>query len=285
MVSDRNPGFTLVELLVVVTVIVLLMVLLAPALSRAVYQGQLAQCGAQQRLIATGLLRYALDHRRLYPYRGLPEQRIRFPIAPQVLTHPYEGAGGPASYDIRPQLRSFLNINTHLRDPFVEPVNLDYTGPDGANEVYILGSYHLWYGWHYKIAGRSYRGMYRIGDRFEYEGDRYPLLLSDPDIVFDGRGRGSSHPDRQWMANRAVEREPFIGGLITGSAWQIFTSLTRGPLDLNFTYDDTSVRRHLGVQSNWERDPLTTKNPEMTWLPSSYDGLDSWNNRSQVPRP
>ena len=52
----RN-GFTLVELLVVITIIVILLALLAPALDKAIYQAELAVCGTRVRAIATGCTR------------------------------------------------------------------------------------------------------------------------------------------------------------------------------------------------------------------------------------
>src|SRR5687768_392095 len=64
-------AFTIVELLVVITIIVVLLALLAPALDRAIYQAELAVCGANQRGIASGVGTYAMSYRRNYPNRFL----------------------------------------------------------------------------------------------------------------------------------------------------------------------------------------------------------------------
>jgi hypothetical protein len=151
-----------------------------------------------------------------------------------------------------------------------------------VNDVYILGSYHLWYGWRYTgdIGGG---GMFRVGDRWTFNDRQYRLLLSDPDILFNGNSRGSSHPDRRVMSNRAVEREVTNVGLVTGSAWQVFQSINRAPLDLNFTYEDTSVSRVTDVYDNTDQNGANSRNPEMHWIPTAYDGQNFYNNRAQVP--
>src|SRR5688500_17775374 len=63
----RGPrGFTVVELLVVVTIVVMLLALLAPALDKAVYQAELTMCAARLKAHATSATVYAVDHRRRY---------------------------------------------------------------------------------------------------------------------------------------------------------------------------------------------------------------------------
>src|SRR5687768_8628146 len=69
MVPPRCAGFTLVELLVVVAIIVTLIAMLSPALSKAIYQAELASCAGSQKTIASGIVAYTFDQRRAYPYR------------------------------------------------------------------------------------------------------------------------------------------------------------------------------------------------------------------------
>jgi prepilin-type N-terminal cleavage/methylation domain-containing protein len=64
---NRWCGFTLVELLVVITVIVVLLALLTPALDRAIEAGKRAVCGANMRSWALTSSQYALDHRKHLP--------------------------------------------------------------------------------------------------------------------------------------------------------------------------------------------------------------------------
>ena len=44
-----KSAFTLIELLVVVTIIVVLLAMLTPALDKAIYQAELAVCGAHKK--------------------------------------------------------------------------------------------------------------------------------------------------------------------------------------------------------------------------------------------
>jgi prepilin-type N-terminal cleavage/methylation domain-containing protein len=60
-------GFTIVELLVVISIIVVLLALLAPALDQAIYQAELSVCGAKLRSLGGGLVNYALGSQRRYP--------------------------------------------------------------------------------------------------------------------------------------------------------------------------------------------------------------------------
>lgn len=79
----RRVGFTLVELLVVVTIIVILLALLSPALSKAIYAAQKVDCLSRQRLMVSACTFYAGDHKRVLPPNALP------------------GQGSATAYDIR----------------------------------------------------------------------------------------------------------------------------------------------------------------------------------------
>ncbi|HAV64341.1 MAG TPA: hypothetical protein DCY13_18485 [Verrucomicrobiales bacterium] len=68
--SDRRPGFTLVELLVVIAVIGVLAALLVPALARARQSARQTTCINNSRQLAAATLMYTADHDdRLFPYR------------------------------------------------------------------------------------------------------------------------------------------------------------------------------------------------------------------------
>jgi prepilin-type N-terminal cleavage/methylation domain-containing protein len=69
----RPKGFTLVEMLVVVTIIVVLAAMLIPSLEQAVAQAQRAVCAAKLSQIGAGLMEYAQVHSGSMPpirYRG-----------------------------------------------------------------------------------------------------------------------------------------------------------------------------------------------------------------------
>ncbi|HOM18789.1 MAG TPA: DUF1559 domain-containing protein [Thermoguttaceae bacterium] len=75
MTGRAQKGFTLVELLVVITIIGMLMALLLPAVQSARESGRRASCQNNQKQIATALLLYEGDNRQFPGYRnriGLP---------------------------------------------------------------------------------------------------------------------------------------------------------------------------------------------------------------------
>jgi prepilin-type N-terminal cleavage/methylation domain-containing protein len=65
-------GFTLVELLVVISIIALLIAVLLPSLSRAREQARRAKCASQQKQIITAYSLWAQDHQNFWPPRCGP---------------------------------------------------------------------------------------------------------------------------------------------------------------------------------------------------------------------
>src|ERR1051325_11435898 len=76
----RMPkGFTLVELLVVITIIVILISILTPATEKALGQAQAAACGSNQHQIGLGIHNYMYDYNRLFPYGNTIAPPIQYP--------------------------------------------------------------------------------------------------------------------------------------------------------------------------------------------------------------
>ncbi|MCP4251314.1 MAG: prepilin-type N-terminal cleavage/methylation domain-containing protein [bacterium] len=91
-----NRGFTLVELLVVVSIIALLISILLPSLKQARVQAQAVACAANERSIVLGILTYQMDHRGYLPHNlwsewdwGVPKRDLWFyKLFPTYLGNP-----------------------------------------------------------------------------------------------------------------------------------------------------------------------------------------------------
>lgn len=234
-------AFTIVELLVVITIITILLALLTPALDQAIYQSELAVCGAQMGAMGVGLNTYAADSRRFYPahvrrFGGIDSQ--------------YNLARN--GWDMRVPLKSYLAPKTFL-DPLAPDRRIDYSSPTLTT---IEMSYGLWFGWAYP----DYRGVRKMGDRVEYlrggytdqDDVRVSILVSDIDLV-DPRGSAlddnggfcdAAHPDRMGvMSGRGAQ-----SAASAQSEWR--GPWSRPPLDLNFLYADGAVQRLNEVKHN-----------------------------------
>jgi prepilin-type N-terminal cleavage/methylation domain-containing protein len=302
----RPMGFTLVELLVVITIIVVLLALLTPALDRAIYQAELAVCGAQIKAVAGGLTVYAMDHKRRYVDRGSNEgwdvNTLAQGMASTAVTA--LGPAGAQAGDLRPQLRRYVTINKHLVDPFAEPVDLEAGIPGSI----VYGSYHLLAGWRYSNSPNAFNGMQlptnsgmlRMGDRLTFGGFGYSTLAADADHFNLNEYAMASHPDDAGMlVSRVLQNQELVTG--AASPAPTATSMTvswwdrpffatgyppRGLIDRNVGFTDGSVERFDRVAA-----PATNgivHEPErFANLPWSHDGGGSgdWPNYGiQIPR-
>ena len=134
----KRLGFTLIELMVVVTIIVILLALLAPGLDRAIYQADLAVCAAQLRTIATGAILYTQSNKRFYPWR--PCRLSNGSNRPIDL---YFGFNQLHQDDDRLVLKQFIAINKTLNDPFVQKIDLEGSDPNGG----LQSPLGLYFGW------------------------------------------------------------------------------------------------------------------------------------------
>ena len=277
--SIRQGAFTLVELLVVVTIIVLLLALLTPALSRAVYEAQLVQCGAQMRLAASGQVLYAMDHKRYWMYRRVIENRHTF-------SHLLKGAkvfiAVDADIDDRPVHEGYVDLDW-LFDTLATKVDPKLHPGEMENpQETIYSNYSLQYGWGYTLgdSGIEYPPMKKMGDRWEARDDKrggrvtaFRWLLSDSDMYGrdpasgEGGGADASHPDRgqtvlwnnfaqagSWDYGAGEGANVGLGaGLpVTFSFWQNRGAWRHGRMDLNFAADDNSVHRLNDVKNEMD---------------------------------
>ena len=239
-------AFTLLELLVVITIIVVLLALLAPALDKAVYQSELVACGAKLHSVLSGAQVYAVDHQRRYPHRQAVVNRAdtsAWELSPS-------GSGNPQ--DLRPAIKSYVSLNKALNCPLngagLEIESAGHADVAGPHKIY--SSYALWFGWKWQDAGSATKGMFRIGDRFDWIGKDFNLLASDMSVADDsGYGYGNHPDDREVWVHKAWRGETGPSPLPIKYTLAWWTGgANRGTLDLNFGYQDGSVLRISGVK-------------------------------------
>ena len=259
--NGKRSAFTLVELLVVVTIIVVLLALLAPAMEQAIYQAELATCGARMSATADGVNIYAMDFKRSYPYRSILNNGDNGETFPWHLSQP-PTAALPGGKDDRIPLRGYVDMKL-LVDALCKPVDLNHP------TSWIYSSNNLWFGWTYK----GYEGMTRVGKRMTWPGQDSQAtahvfssdwLITDGDDVFPGGGPAwniGSHPDELGiLGNLAVENgvkdmdspATQASGAISGetaSRWRNWGQWDRGEIEMNAAAADGSVARYNDVRT------------------------------------
>ncbi len=243
-------GFTLVELLVVITIIVILLALLTPALDKAIYQAELAACGSKLRAVGGGVLQYALDHARRYPHR--PAIDAGDHVRPDYLAVDAVGTAGAVSFDDRPMIRRFIQLNPMLNCPLSKSVDLEVQDP--GSQMFVYTNYALWFGFRFGKTSSPEAGMRRLGDRFAWAGNRFDVLADDSDSIEDTKWVGTSHPDDEGKLGPEVwDHELNSIYYTTFSFWTNRNDVTRGRVDRNFVHSDGSVRRIDGLWIDDER--------------------------------
>jgi prepilin-type N-terminal cleavage/methylation domain-containing protein len=215
-------AFTLIELLVVITIIVVLLALLMPSMNKAVYQAELATCGANLHGIVNGALTYAMGSRRAYPVRVAIQGNSNW--SPAMIYNGNEAFRAYWSalsqglnvnndiYDDRPVLRQFISLRS-LVDPLTGKVDYEDTHDDSN----AFSSISLWFG--FGLKGQ--KGLDRIGDRWNV------------------------------LANYKYQNTDFrktAGFKTVATLWEVTNNPWRGLTDLNFGRADGSVSRHIGVE-------------------------------------
>ena len=256
--TSSRRGFTIVELLVVVTIIVVLLAMLAPAMSRAIYQAQLAACAATLKSMGPAVTGYAMENRNFYPDRTMASRGYR--DTGGLTFNPHTVRQVTENYDMRPRHRKLFPLNRTMQCPLSPQIDLDPLDPaEDAEE--IRASYVMFWAWQYKEQDTTYQGMFKVGDRFEWKDDfapagqrrvsRYSVLAGDLDLAWGaGGGARTSHPDREpaYMAP-VTFNSVFITGRLAYGQWASTAqpNTNRGLLDTNFMFADLSVARYNGV--------------------------------------
>lgn len=211
------------------------------------YQAQLAACGAKEHAIGGGVQTYAIGNKRWYP---APRPGV---YTPGTICTWQSGA----DMDSRPMLRPYIPINKLLLCPLTAAVDLESTRVDAAGRKPIVEApYLLWFNFQYALATGPERTMKKLGDDFTYLGDSFKLLAMDWDLIaITGDRTLSSHPDRdgvltQYVLDNTIWGDPAGAAITQGNTYAMTrweNTRKRGALDLNYLYDDGSVRRANGV--------------------------------------
>ena len=273
-VGRCDPGFTLVELLVVVTIIVILLALLMPAMSKAMYQADLVNCASRLKALTGTTLIYAQANKRFYP-----DRRFHPSTAIAELEQPARIGALPDVDDWRPLLiKTYGDINKLLSCPIAGEA--DYIN---SKARFIYTSYNIWIGWAWKNEPQR---VEKVGDPVTWNGWSSNMLFGDRDLLLpSNQNTQSSHPDiganklfheiNQDTPHRYVNNQP-----ATINWWISYTTSNRGPTDDNFSYDDGSVVRLTGISGastggQWDE---RVKN-----LPVFFPGTNEYNAWINVP--
>jgi Tfp pilus assembly protein PilE len=271
---DHPIGFTIVELLVVITIIVVLLALLTPALDRAIYQAELAVCGAHLKGIADGSTLYALDNKRSYFYReGVYSSNSSW--RPQWLATPTSTTTGQR-VDHRTAIEGHVNMKM-FTDPLAGKVVYDRSSTHEAS--YIDPPIVLFAGFQY--TGKP--GLLKLGRDWSYGDRQFKVLAADADFRMGPAGSGgpqySAHPDVSTNIMALDNKQDQAASGTTGASayndggsagggvilqytfsrwWSNGRIPGRGPCDFNYAFTDSSVARFTDVV---EDDPRLTNVP------------------------
>lgn len=282
-------GFTIVELLVVITIIVILLALLAPAMDQAIYEAELAVCGAKLKAFGGGLSSGAVAHRRAYPQRLV----VGLPISVSMPA----GAGSSAALDDRPALRNYIggSLNAALNDPLTKAVDID----GSRNSTSVQVSYAMWFSWN---TGSDERSMRKLGDRWTWSGGpdgakgtaddieySFNLLAQDYHQRYSTPYNLTSHPDHDQILSQIAYEDAgganvngvTILGSETTSGWLLWGADDFGSLDYNMAFADGAVIRYATVTGH-DTDERMTRVPVARSPPGRADATVDW---YRVPKP
>jgi prepilin-type N-terminal cleavage/methylation domain-containing protein len=278
---DPPRGFSLIELLVVITIIVVLLALLTPALDRAIFQAELAVCGGNLKVTAHGAFNYASVFKRRYPYRaGVHDPNRGFkPNLLQLGT----------TYNDRPLLAPYIALNKGLNCAAAGEADLEGADPDTNGEA----GYAMWFGWKYTQAGGG-SGLDKLGDRLSWQQEQLSVIVSD--YEFNGGAQQpftyGSHPDGAGVLVNATWENLRLGstanlGLIGGAKYTLSRwhgAPFRGPMEMNYAYTDGSVRRVNGV--TMDAGAAEPRDPRMRHLPAfSHENVSAGDLAFRTPVP
>jgi len=271
-------GFTLVELLVVVSIVVLLLAILIPTLGKARYQATNLLCLNRQRQLTFATLYYCTDNRGLFPDRGIDSTAGGEPMWARWAMRRVVG-GGPTLDDMLDDYIAEDNLTWVC--PLYKSGPWPYGGtdrcPTGRGGKYGCPDHgishngnpaldYITFSFHAGLKEKSFGGYtWNPGDRRRL-GEPYVVKQADDTVVetsllFSDTAGG----DNGWtptlytssLTGRITNKAPWSPGLTTnhapppGTRWQ-YTSVNswygvlaiEGETLTNWTYDDGSAVTH-----------------------------------------
>ena len=225
-------GFTLAELMVVVSIIAILIAILLPSLKEARHQARLVTCGSEMRQSGIALGTYAVDNRGFWPYRPSQNGGGGNQHQPHVICNQGE--------DDRPLLRPYVDTQFFYFCPFSRG-RMQYDLDDVPPAYSLSVSMEMWYGRHID-NGEPSSGMFRVSQTPTYEGKEFNVLMGDLERwlpTYGGAGWvESAHPDRPMSMT-------FVETNLWGRPSFYYASnrgvFSRNRIDRNFVMTDGSV--------------------------------------------
>ena len=238
--ARAKPGFSLVELLVVIAVIAVLLAIVTPALKKGRYLARLAACGSNLHQVSVGVNSYCASANGCYPYR-----KVSFCSNPRHSNLKYAGT------DDRPMLRPYFPINFLCcpLSPLAGQTDLDKSSRD-----HVHSTYEMYFGSAVVREDRKTH-LLRKTDRVVYNGNTFHILAADLDWDYQAISQQQcSHPDDESLL-RFEHRNSHLASQTdthTMAHWWNAEHV-RGRIDRNFLYANGSVARMYGLSMYDER--------------------------------
>ena len=172
--------FSFTEALMIVCLLLILIALFIPIFKRAKYKSRLISCSNNLQENGIALFAYSKDHNDYFPYRQAIDHGKRLKATKLK----------SGDFDDRLSLASYLNLNTHFRDPFSESNTFDFQTSDADK---IESSYGLWWSWGYEGQKRNLKS----DQTWQYNETEFFVLMSDWEVS-KGSNIESSHPDNSY---------------------------------------------------------------------------------------
>ena len=248
------------------TIIVALLALLTPVLDQAIYQAELASCGASLKSLGGGVGTYAVDFGRAYPRR---------PGAEYLKNQPNWVSRRHPDIDDRTVLAPYVHHDL-LLCPLDGKGRIDLAPEASDANTYIAADYALYFNWPIQASGvAGSRPMRRLGDAWSWAGMNFRVLAGDWNIEMGSQSSGgryaaiTNHPDADQRLTHSVFQDvPYEGAsyVVAPASRTIafWGGWDPGLMDLNYTYTDGSVEslRHIGFphDERLDRIPMYANN-------------------------